>query len=122
MLAMLMLGPVAARAATVLPAQAHTVVYSASFVGSQSRPIVGEYLDGTMRITVYPSGIIAGTYLPQDGSPFTVSGGLDANGKVWLLLGQTIVTGAWQPDGAIVAYSAGPSFQDLKFTATPATH
>jgi hypothetical protein len=121
-LAASMLGPIAARAASVLPVQPRAVVYAAAFVGSTARPLVGEYLDGTMRLTIYPSGIIAGTYLPQDGSPFSVSGGLDANGKVWLLLGQTIVTGELQPDGTIAAYSAGPSFQDLKFTAKPATH
>lgn len=115
--------PIRAQAASVLPTQARSLVYSAAFVASPSRQIVGEYLDGTMRVTLYPSGIIQGTYMPQDGAPFVVSGGVKANGDLWLMLGHTIVTGTWQPNGAIVAYSAGPEFQDLKFDAKlSATH
>jgi hypothetical protein len=118
---MLSLAAPAADAASFLPAQARTITYSAAFVGSNVRPIVGEYLDGTMRLTLYPSGIIQGLYFPQDEAPFTVSGGLDNNGKVWLLLGHSTVTGTWESGDVIDAYSTGPAYQNLKFTATPTT-
>lgn len=120
--AMLMLGMPAARAASFLPAQPRTITYSAAFVGSSVRPIVGEYLDGSMRLTLYPSGIIQGMYFPMDGTPFTVSGGLDDNGKVWLMLGHTTVTGDWKTGDSIIAYSTGPLYRYLQFTATPAKH
>jgi hypothetical protein len=116
---MLMLGMPAANATSFLPTAPRTITYSAAFVGSSVRPIVGEYLDGTMRLTLYPNGIIQGLYFPQDEPSFTVSGGLDDNGKVWLLLGNATVTGTWKTGDVIDAYSSGPSYQSLKFTATP---
>jgi hypothetical protein len=117
--AMLMLGMPAAHAASFLPTQPRTITYSAAFEGSNVRPITGELLDGTMRLTLYPNGIIQGLYFPQDEAPFTVSGGLDNNGKVWLLLGRTTVTGEWKAGDEILAYSTGPLFQNLQFAATP---
>lgn len=120
--ALLLLGMPAARAASFLPAQARTITYSAAFVGSSVRPITGELLDGTMRLTLYPNGVIQGIYFPQGDAPFAVSGGLDDNGKVWLLLGRTTVTGDWKPGDAILAYSTGPLFANLQFSATPAKH
>jgi len=120
--ALLLFGMPAARAASFLPAEPRTITYSAAFVGSSVRPITGELLDGTMRLTLYPNGVIQGMYFPQDDAPFTVSGGLDDKGKVWLLLGRTTVTGDWKAGDSILAYSTGPLFQNLQFTATPAKH
>jgi hypothetical protein len=108
--------------AFVLPANARTITYSAAFEGSAVRPIVGEYLQGTMQLKLYPSGILQGWYIPQEGSAFGVTGGVDANGKVWLQLPGAIVTGEWGPGDTIVAYSTGPSFDNLKFDATPLKH
>jgi hypothetical protein len=120
--AMLILGMPAARATSFLPTQARTITYAAAFEGTTIRPMTGELLDGTMRLTLYPNGIIQGTYIPQDEQPFSVSGGLDDNGKVWLLLGRTTVTGEWKAGDAITAYSTGPLFANLQFTATPSKH
>jgi len=72
-----------------------------------------------MRLTLYPSGIIQGLYVPQDAAPFAVTGGLNDDGNVWLRLGRATVTGKWTAGGVIDAYSSGPAYQSLKFTATP---
>jgi hypothetical protein len=45
----------------------------------------GEY-DGQLALTVYPSGIVQGTYRPSDGGFRTVTGGLDGK-NIWLEIG-----------------------------------
>jgi len=117
--AMLALAVGPANATSFVPAHKRTITYSAAFEGTSVRPIAGEFLDGTMRLTVYPSGIIQGLYFPDGEAPFTVTGGLDESGKVWLMLGHTTVTGSWKAGDDIVAYSSGPRFRYLQFTATP---
>jgi hypothetical protein len=46
---------------------------------------VGEY-DGTLSLTVYPSGIVQGYYRPDDGGYRTVTGGVDGK-TIWLDIG-----------------------------------
>jgi hypothetical protein len=115
----LALGTMPAGAAGLLPAQPITTKYEAGFKGTPTRPIVGEVLSGTMRLTFYPNGIVQGTYITQDANILQVSGGLREDGAFWLDIAGTTVTGQAEPGGAIVAYSSGPSFQNLKFVATP---
>ena len=74
--------PLAAQAAstTTAPAQ-HYQLQTRRF----DRLHAGEY-DGQLALTVYPNGIVQGTYRPSDGSFDTVTGGL--NGKtIWLDIG-----------------------------------
>lgn len=72
-----------------------------------------------MRVTVYPSGIISGTYVTEQGGLLPVNGGLETNGNVWLDIGQrTQVTGYWHSDGSITGYTYGPPALDhLAFNA-----
>jgi hypothetical protein len=46
----------------------------------------GEY-DGTLTLTVYPNGIVQGTYLPFDGSYRSVTGGIKGR-NIWLDIGE----------------------------------
>jgi hypothetical protein len=45
----------------------------------------GEY-PGNLSLMVYPSGIVNGFYVPQDGQPHDVVGGLDGH-NIWLDIG-----------------------------------
>jgi len=45
----------------------------------------GEW-DATMVLTVYPNGIVQGTYRPQDGGWKSVTGGVDGQ-QIWLDIG-----------------------------------
>lgn len=45
----------------------------------------GEY-DGTLRLTINPNGIVSGTYIPSNGGPRIVSGGVKGD-NIWLDFG-----------------------------------
>lgn len=96
-----------------------TVTYNAGFVGTPTRPIVGQAFAGTMRLTIYPDGIVQGNYVTQGGGLLPVTGGVEPSGKMWLQFGRATVTGELQHSGVIRAYSSGPDFADLNFVATP---
>jgi hypothetical protein len=50
----------------------------------------GEY-DGMLALTVYPSGIVQGTYRDMSAGDFkTVAGGLDAQNRIWLDIGNGV--------------------------------
>lgn len=50
----------------------------------------GEY-DGLMALTVYPSGIVQGTYHDQSGGDIKmVTGGIDQQNKIWLDIGNGV--------------------------------
>jgi hypothetical protein len=109
----------AAEAATALPSAAETITYDAGLRGTQTRPLVGEALTGTMKLNVTPDGTIQGTYLPLDGSPMMVSGGLQRDGTVWLNFGQLTVMGRWHNGGIVGSTFGPPSFDRLQFVAEP---
>jgi len=112
--------PLAAQAANARPPFAETITYDAGLQGTISRPIVGSALAGRMRLNIFPDGNIQGTYIPQDGNPFPVTGGLGTDGSVWLSFDQITVMGRWQQGGRIVGSSFGPAaFDRLQFVADP---
>ena len=114
-----LVAPATAAVVNYRPAQPVTVTYNADLEGSDIRPIVGAYLAGTMRLTFYPSGIVQGTYLPLDGNPFQVTGGVETDGALWLDLGGTTVRGRIDRSGSIVGDSWGTTpFSNLTFKAT----
>jgi hypothetical protein len=72
----------------------------------------GEY-DGSLALTIYPGGIVQGTYRLDGGSFRTVTGGLDAGNRIWLDIGDGAfplhLSGTFR-DGALetVASTPGP--------------
>jgi hypothetical protein len=78
-----LLAPLAASAATTDgPAQQYTM-HTRYFSPREA----GEY-DGVLRLTVYPSGIVQGTYRDEyEGGFKTVTGGLDRQNHIWLDIG-----------------------------------
>lgn len=112
--------PLVALAQNARPSVSETITYDAGLQGTSTRPIAGEALSGRMRLTVSPDGTIQGTYIPQDGAPIQVSGGLGTDGNVWLTFGQITVMGQWHRNGGIVGSSFGPpAFDRLQFIAHP---
>ena len=66
----------------------------------------GEY-DGQMRLVIDANGIVSGTYVPSDGGPRPVTGGVTGD-KIWLDFGagnQWHVTGTIR-NGHIVGFSS----------------
>jgi len=112
--------PIAAQAANARPAAPETITYNAGLQGTLSRPIAGSEFDGRMRLSVFPDGNIQGTYIPDEGSPLSITGGLGTDGSVWLNFGAITVMGSWQKSGKIVGSSFGPAaFDRLQFVADP---
>lgn len=112
--------PLAVQAAGFRPASTETITYDAGLEGSSARPIVGAVLAGRLRLTISPDGTIAGTYFPQDGNAFPVTGGLEESGSMWLLFDNTTIMGHLKRDGALVGSSFGPpAFDRLTFVAHP---
>lgn len=112
--------PVVAQAAIPQGSSVRTVTYDAGLEGSTLRPIAGSVLTGKMQLHIYPDGIVQGTYFPLDGNAFAVSGGVQQNGNVNLVLGRITVSGHVNANGSIVGSSFGPAaFDDLTFIAHP---
>ena len=112
--------PAVAQATNARPSFPETITYNVGLEGTTSRPIVGSALAGRMRLRIFPDGNIQGTYLPEDGNPLSVTGGLGTDGSVWLLFGQVTIMGRWHQSGAIVGSSFGPAaFDRLEFVAHP---
>jgi len=74
--------PIASQAATTTNASPQRYVFQTRMTESLH---AGEY-DGTLRLTVYPSGIVSGTFQPSDGGARTVSGGMSGT-QIWLDIG-----------------------------------
>lgn len=74
--------PVASRAATTssAPPQSYTLHTQLS-----DRFHAGAFV-GTLVMTIYPSGIVQGTYRPDDGGYRTVTGGVSGD-QIWLDIG-----------------------------------
>lgn len=111
--AVLLALPIAA-GAVQMPA-AHTVMLTSKIV---QRERGGEY-DGYLRLTVGSDGTILGTYQDDTGHFSTVSGGVDAGGKLWLQIG------AWNRfhwvgtlTGNVLDASAYNGNDDMHLTAT----
>jgi hypothetical protein len=76
--------PAAALAASTTSGPDHT--YQLTTVESQQYGV--GVVDGRMRVTIRPDGILQGTYQNEDdGLPHNVSGGVDADGSVWFEIG-----------------------------------
>jgi hypothetical protein len=76
--------PLVAQAATTTSAPAqHFNLQTRMF----DRYHAGEY-DGQLVLTIYPNGIVQGTYRPSDGGVRTVTGGVDGE-NIWLDIGQS---------------------------------
>jgi len=90
----------------------------------------GDY-PGSLSLVVYPSGIVNGFYLPQDGQPHDVVGGLDGH-NIWLDIG-TIemmdfgvinslhLTGTLK-DGVLDTTAAVPGPDTVVFDSTTTVH
>ncbi|GEM_PF-2803041 len=112
--------PLRAQARDMHPIPQKTITYRASLEATAARPIVGAVLPGTMRLTLDPDGTIQGTYIPEDGHPFPVTGGVRQNGNLFLTMGRTTVNGRLMRDGTIIGSTFGPApFDALKFVAVP---
>lgn len=119
-LTLALLGPVAAQAATSTSRPPVNYVMQTRLFDRYS---VGEY-DGQLSITVYPDGIIQGTYHDDNGALRPVTGGV--NGKdVWLDIGwrrPLHLTGTLQ-NGVLRAIAAlpGPELYELDSTSVKQT-
>jgi hypothetical protein len=79
----------------------------------------GEF-DGTLALTIYPSGIVQGTYRPTDGGFRTVTGGLDGR-NIWLEIGmngRVRVIGTFE-HGVLHSVVQIPGPNTVTFDATP---
>jgi hypothetical protein len=76
--------PLAASAAMSASGAAQRYTFQTQYF---DRYHAGEY-DGMMALTVYPSGIVQGTYHDMSaGDIKTVTGGIDAQSRIWLDIG-----------------------------------
>jgi hypothetical protein len=99
-----------AQAATVL---GHTPVHLELRSVMTSRLAVGE-LDGTLSLTIDPSGIVRGIYRPATGSFETVTGNTDGQ-RIWLDIGSggDIRVNGTLKDGRITGNANVSGFHDL---------
>jgi hypothetical protein len=78
-------------AALILPAAANAAQPANRTLVLQShlpQALRGGEIDGTMRLTLTPEGIISGTYQNADtGQISNVTGGVDSGNKLWLEVG-----------------------------------
>ena len=75
---------------------------------------------GTLKVSVH-DGFVSGYYLPQDGQPETVAGGVTGD-SIWFDIGNDLVVTGQLKDGRIVGTAAprdGASLERYKFTAAP---
>jgi hypothetical protein len=79
---------------------------------------VGEF-DGTLSLTIDPSGVVSGTYRPSTGSFQIVAGGTDGR-RIWLDIGSggSIRVSGTLTDGTIAGSATLDGFRDpFKFVA-----
>ena len=74
--------PIASQAASTTNAPPQRYVFQTRMTESMH---AGEY-DGTLRLTVFPNGIVSGTFQPSDGGARSVSGGTSGT-QIWLDIG-----------------------------------
>ncbi|MEA2689183.1 MAG: hypothetical protein QOD51_1790 [Candidatus Eremiobacteraeota bacterium] len=82
---------------------------------------VGAY-EGTLALTIYPSGIVQGTYRPADGGYSSVTGGLTGK-DIWLDLGQRgrlHLTGTFE-NGVLKTVAAIPGPDVYEFDSVAVT-
>jgi hypothetical protein len=78
----------------------------------------GEY-DGRLALTIYPNGIVQGTYFPSDGGVRNVTGGLTGT-NIWLdigSLGQLHLSGTFK-NGVLETIAAIPGPDTYTFEST----
>jgi hypothetical protein len=81
----------------------------------------GEY-DGRLALTIYPNGIVQGTYLPSDGGVRNVTGGVTGT-NIWLEIGsvggsdQLRLTGTFK-NGVLETVAAIPGPDTYTFEST----
>ncbi|HTJ25278.1 MAG TPA: hypothetical protein VMA36_03845 [Candidatus Limnocylindria bacterium] len=86
-LAAALLTPLAASAATTTDGAPQRYTMQTRYFSPRE---AGEY-DGLLALTVYPSGIVQGTYRDEDAGGFkTVTGGLDRRNHIWLDIGNGV--------------------------------
>lgn len=74
--------PLAAQAATTSSAEPQQLTFQTHMTQAMH---AGEY-GGTMRVTIYPNGIVSGWFQPSDGGVRSVTGGVDGD-KIWFDIG-----------------------------------
>jgi hypothetical protein len=97
--------PVTAQAATTTAAQPQHYDLQTSIT---DRYHAGAY-EGRLTLTIYPNGIVQGTYLPSDGGARSVSGGLTGT-NIWLdigMMGRLHLSGTFK-DGVLETTAAIP--------------
>ena len=109
--------PLASQAASTSLSAPQTLTYQTRLVQSFH---AGEY-DGTMRLTVYPSGIVSGTFRNDEGGIREVTGGVDGS-SIWLDIGgafHALHLDGTLKDGVIKAVANIPGPDTYTFVATP---
>ncbi len=108
--------PVGSQAATTSTSTPQSYVFQTRLTESLHP---GEY-DGTMRVTLYPSGIVSGTFQDSEGHVRNVAGGFDGT-AIWLDIGGTAHTvhldGTFK-NGVISATANIPGPDTYTFVAT----
>ena len=80
----------------------------------------GAYL-GTLRVAISPDGVASGFYLPLDGTPVPVSGGVSGD-RIWLNLGSEWQVNGTVREGRIVGTARsqdGTTMDRFRFEASP---
>ena len=97
--------PVASQAATTTSAPPQHYDLQTRIIDQHH---AGEY-DGRLALTIYPNGIVQGTYLPSDGGVRNVTGGVTGT-NIWLdigSMGQLHVSGTFK-NGVLETIAAIP--------------
>ena len=111
--------PLASRAATTSTAPPQTYTLQTHLTQQYH---AGEYA-GTMKLTVYPNGIVQGNYLPSDGGTRIVTGGITGN-NIWLDIGleETLhLTGTFK-NGVLQATANVPALDPYTMNAAVASN
>jgi hypothetical protein len=109
--------PVASQAATTTAQPRHYDLRTSL----TDRYHAGQY-EGRLALTIYPNGIVQGTYLPSDGGVRDVSGGLTGT-NIWLEIGtvggmrQLRLTGTFK-NGVLDTVAAIPGPDTYTFEST----
>ncbi len=112
--------PLAAQAATTTSAAPqHYDLHTRSF----DQYHAGEY-DGVLALTVYPDGIVQGTYRAEDGGRIqVVTGGLSDGNRIWLDIGSGAdplhLSGTFR-NGALEAVASTPGPDRFTLESVPA--
>ena len=112
--------PLSAQAATTTAAQPQHYAFQTRTFDQYH---AGEY-DGSLSLTVYPSGIVQGLYRDADGGGFKqVTGGLSPGNRIWLDIGNGAdplhVTGTFE-NGRLETVASIPGPDRFTFESIPA--